>query len=89
MEGWFPPRYQYLVDHKIKSPIITYQTYDIIIKEAKQQVMSQGLFLKILCIKFLWISMKTYKVLKLNGIIYLRLQMTYFKDVITNVRYKF
>ncbi len=55
----------------------------------KQQVAIQVFFLKILYIKFLWILMKVYKVFKLNDIICLKLQITYFKDVITYVRYKF
>ena len=33
--------------------------------------------------------MKVYKIFKLNDIICLKLQITYFKDVITYVRYKF
>lgn len=33
--------------------------------------------------------MKVYKVFKLNDIICLKLQITYFKDVVIYVRYKF
>lgn len=48
----------------------------------KQQVMNKVLFLKILYVKFLEISAEVYKVLKFNGIICLKLQMTYFKDAV-------
>lgn len=51
------------------------------------QVTNKVLFLKTLDTKFSRISMKVYKVFKLNDIICLKLQITYFKDVVIYVRY--
>lgn len=51
------------------------------------QVTNKVPFLKTLYTKFSRISMKVYKVFKLNDIICLKLQITYFKNVVIYVRY--